>query len=164
MKKGFTLLELLVVVLIIGILSAVALPMYEKAVFKTNVMSMMPTARAIKNAQETYYLANGVYAGIFADLDVSFANSCQVVSIYNNEVACGDKWLFNTDRVGREGFLEYFYCPGKATGGCLPCRAASDIIINFYYTHHASKADQIECVPQTPKGEKLCKLINLSAE
>ncbi len=48
--KGFTLMELLVVILMIGILSAVAMPQYQKTVEKARATEAVLTGKAIQEA------------------------------------------------------------------------------------------------------------------
>ena len=71
-NAGFTLIELLVVVLIIGILAAVALPQYQQAVLKTRLMRYTPFVKALANAEEAYWMANGQYTPNIEDLDIDF--------------------------------------------------------------------------------------------
>lgn len=78
MNKAFTLIELLVVVLIIGILAAIALPQYQVAVAKSRLAAAIPLAKAVKDAQEIFYMANGRYAygAEVHTLDINLPGDC----------------------------------------------------------------------------------------
>ena len=60
-KKGFTMLELLMVVIVIGILASLAIPQYQSFMEKARVAEAKQMIGAIKNAQELYYLEHNRY-------------------------------------------------------------------------------------------------------
>ena len=60
LRGAFTLIELLVVVLIIGILAAIALPQYEKAVWKSRYAEIAMNVKTIQNCLDIYQLENGL--------------------------------------------------------------------------------------------------------
>lgn len=95
MKHGFTLVELLVVVLIIGILTAMALPQYEAAVLRSRLGTVMSNVKRIDDALDLYYIARGYHpANGLEDLDVEITGcTCEgdTLSCQNEDYAFADE-------------------------------------------------------------------------
>lgn len=58
-KKGFTLTEIMVVVLIMASLAAVAYPMYSKSIVKGRMAEAISLAEIVRSAQQRYFIVNG---------------------------------------------------------------------------------------------------------
>ena len=60
-QKGFTLIELMIVVAIIGILAAIAIPAYQNYVIRAQVTEGLTLAGGWKAAIAEYYAQNGAF-------------------------------------------------------------------------------------------------------
>jgi type IV pilus assembly protein PilA len=76
MKKGFTLLELIVVIIIIGILGALGFIQYTKVVEKGRGAESKDILGQIRTAEEVYKQENGAYTATLANLIVEAPTSC----------------------------------------------------------------------------------------
>ena len=62
-RTGFTLVELMIVVIIVGILAAVAVPLYRRNTRKAMASEALGLAGSVRTAQRVYYAENDAYAG-----------------------------------------------------------------------------------------------------
>ncbi len=67
MKKGFTLIELMVTVIIVGILAAIALPQYRKAVNKARLAEAVMDMANIQRGMDMYWMQFHREFGVFTN-------------------------------------------------------------------------------------------------
>ena len=71
--KGFTLIEMLVVVLIIGILAAIALPQYQMSVGKAKFATLKNITKSLAESVNRYYMIHNAYPKSYTELDLDFS-------------------------------------------------------------------------------------------
>ena len=74
-QSGFTLIEMMIVVAIIGVLAAIAYPSYQSYVIKTKRVDMMTEMQNIASEMESRKLAQGSYSAISAGVKTDFSTA-----------------------------------------------------------------------------------------
>jgi prepilin-type N-terminal cleavage/methylation domain-containing protein len=124
-QLGFTLVELMVVVLIIGILSAIAIPRYNKSVETSKADSAAALAKMIGNTNKMFSLDNNVYAT--GTLSSSCSGACPS-PIPAGPTACD---LVRCKYLGQEAWGDKGYTFRAADGGSssAPCGGGSGLYV-----------------------------------
>ena len=82
--KGFTLVEIMIVVVIIGLLAAMAIPAFQKVRSASQDKTVLNNARQLSAAADQYYLENGVSTVTISNL-VGTTNYVKALNLVANE-------------------------------------------------------------------------------
>ncbi|HFC6363655.1 TPA: pilin [Neisseria meningitidis] len=89
LQKGFTLIELMIVIAIVGILAAVALPAYQDYTARAQVSEAILLAEGQKSAVTEYYLNHGKWPDGNSNAGVASSSTIKGKYVEKVEVANG---------------------------------------------------------------------------
>ena len=84
-QKGFTLVELVVVIAILGVLAAIAVPRFINALDDANEATDLANEKALQAAVNLYYLTNSAYPGQLSDLVGNYIEAVPDTQVANME-------------------------------------------------------------------------------
>ena len=105
-QQGFTLIELMIVVAIIGILAAVALPAYQDYTTRAKVSEVIAFGSSAKTAVSECAISNGALTNCDTNSKVGIAAATDITSTYVNKVEVGSNGLITVTIKGTNTALD----------------------------------------------------------
>ncbi|EFH22530.1 pilin (bacterial filament) [Neisseria polysaccharea ATCC 43768] len=131
-QKGFTLIELMIVIAIVGILAAVALPAYQDYTARAQMSEALTLAEGQKAAVVEYFSDNGVFPA--NNTSAGIATASTIKGKYVNKVEVGTNTsgatitsTMNTSGVNKDISGKTLVLEGKQNSGSFEwtCKAGT---------------------------------------
>ncbi|MBJ1835211.1 pilin [Neisseria meningitidis] len=150
LQKGFTLIELMIVIAIVGILAAVALPAYQDYTARAQVSEAILLAEGQKSAVTEYYLNHGEWPG--NNTSAGVASSSTIKGKYVKEVTVANGVITATmlsSGVNKEIKGKKLSLWAKRQDGSVKWFCGQPV------TRTDAKADTVAAAAATPDTDKI---------
>ena len=150
--------------LIIGILAAVAVPQYQRAVAKARTAEAVAMLKSLVLAEDVYFLANGTFARDISQLDIDVANGQVAPAFAQSNKNTSNKYVYFCRQGGD--------CTADACNANMPFFTSFPSSFNDT-SEYPVEAGGIYCVPRTwtagcneksSVAEEICKSLNISGK
>ena len=125
-RSGFTLIELIIVVVVIGILATIAIPKFSAMRTKSYIATVTSDLKNLASQQEIYLSAEYTYTGVLTNLEYTMSPA---VTITVNE-ATGTGWAATGTHSGLAGQQCGFFFGDAAAGGATPATTPGTVACN----------------------------------
>ncbi|MGF1815098.1 type IV pilin protein [Vibrio splendidus] len=129
-QKGFTLIELMIVVAVIGVLATIAVPQYQNYVKKSEAASGLATLRALVTNIDNFHAENGTFPTDVGDVGgASDMNKLGTIALTAASGSTSSQAKFTFGANSTLASTETIILEKNGTSGLWTCTETTDITI-----------------------------------